>query len=79
MPRMRTIPATIEYFKCQDPETAINTWWLRHQIKLGLIPCHRAGKRFLIDLDTLEKYLAAPPDDNQLNIINTKIRQIKER
>jgi hypothetical protein len=52
----------------QDPDTALNEWWLRHQIKLGLIPCHRAGKRFLVDLDALERYLSAPPELQEVTI-----------
>mgnify|MGYP007011870835 CR=1 FL=1 len=45
LPRMRTIPSAVKYFKTKDPETAVNEWWLRNQIKQGQIPSIQAGKR----------------------------------
>jgi hypothetical protein len=59
--RMRTIPQAVQYFKERDPETAVTEWWLRSQLHNNVIPCHRAGKRILVDLDRLEAYLANPP------------------
>jgi len=76
LPRMRTIPSAIKYFKTKDPETAVNEWWLRKQIKQGLVPSIKAGKRFLVDLDVLERYLSG----SNLNIIpedTNKICKIK--
>lgn len=61
MTRMRTIPQTIDYFKALDPESYINEWYLRGLVKSGALPCHKAGKRFLINLDALEDYLSNPP------------------
>ena len=79
LPRMRTIPITIEYLKTLDPDTALNEGWLRHQIKIGLISCHKAGKRFLIDLDALEQYLGNPPLENQDLQDKGKVRKISDR
>lgn len=73
---MRTIPLTIEYLKTLDPDTAINEGWLRNQIRTGVLSCHKAGKRFLIDLDALEQYLSNPPLENQYTQDKNKIRKI---
>jgi excisionase family DNA binding protein len=54
---MRTIKQTIEYFKKQDQETALTEWGLRQMILKGEIKYHKAGNKYLINLDYLEKYL----------------------
>lgn len=64
MTRMRTIAQTIAHFRAQDPDTYINEWYLRGLVKGGAIPCHKAGRRILINLDALEAYLANPPAEN---------------
>ena len=78
-PKLRTIPKALKYFRDRDPNTAITENWLRHQIKRGLIPCHRAGKRYLIDVDWLDHYFSNPPKIHSDNRVNSTIRQIVDR
>jgi len=61
LPRIRTIKQSIKSIKEQDPESCISEWWLRQLIKSDKIKCHRAGNRYLLDLDYLENYLKNPP------------------
>ena len=68
MARMRTILATIRYFKETDPETAVTENFLRSQIKLGNIKAVKAGNRYLLNLDLLEEYLASPKQEENENI-----------
>jgi len=74
--RMRTIPQAIEYLKEKDPDSCVNEWWLRTQLKRGAFPYHKAGKRFLIDLDALEQFLANPPAEKPEEDTQTKIRRV---
>jgi hypothetical protein len=61
VPRMRTIPATIEYLKAEDPGTSITAFWVRKMVLSGQLPSHKAGSRYLINLDWLLSYLETPP------------------
>lgn len=77
--RMRTVPETVAYFKAQDPGSYVNEWWLRGLIQSGAIPYHRAGKRFLLNLDALETYLDNPPVVHEEIPTYGKIRRISGR
>lgn len=55
--RMRTVKATVEYFKQQDPETPVNEYMLRRLIKQNKIPVVNAGNKVLINLDRFIEYL----------------------
>lgn len=57
MPRIRTLTETYQYIKKMDSETAITPNALRRMVVSGQIPCVKAGKKYLIDLDTLLEYL----------------------
>lgn len=61
MSRMRTIKQAIQSIKEQDPETCFSEWWLRQIVKSGKLKCHRAGNRYLIDMDFLDEFLKNPP------------------
>lgn len=64
MPRLRTLSETYDYIKELDPETAITPNALRRMVVSGHIPCVRAGKKYLIDLDILFEYLKGTrPED----------------
>lgn len=63
MPRMRTISQTMDYLKQKDPGSAVSEWWLRQNLKAGKIKHHRAGNKFLINLDALEEFLRNPPEE----------------
>lgn len=76
MTRMRTIQQTIDYLKAQDADTAVTEYWLRGLLASGVIPYHKAGKKFLVNLDALEQYLAKPPEEPVIESGEGKIRQI---
>lgn len=61
MARMRTITQTLEYLKNKDEGTAVTEFWLRNLLNSGAVPYHKAGKKFLVNLDALEHYLENPP------------------
>jgi len=61
MPRMRTITQAVQQIKQDDPASCISEWWLRQLVKSDKLKCHRAGNRYLIDMDLLEEYLRNPP------------------
>lgn len=61
MARMRTITQTVQQIKQNDPESCISEWYLRKIVKSGKLKCHRAGNRYLIDMDCLDEYLKNPP------------------
>jgi hypothetical protein len=63
MTRMRTLTETINHIKQTDPETAVTANALRRMVICGQVPHIKAGKKYLIDLDTLFEYLkGAPPE-----------------
>lgn len=57
MPRMRTIKEAIRYIKETDPDTALTEHALRGMVNTGQIPHVPAGRKFLLDLDSLDEYL----------------------
>lgn len=78
MARMRTIKQTMEYLKEQDENTAMTEWNLRQLVKSGQLKTHRAGNKYLINLDFLEKYLNSPEQEEveSFNGYGT-LRQVK--
>lgn len=58
MARMRTISQTMKYLKEKDPDTSITEWWLRSMLRSGELKSHRAGNKYLVNLDYLELYLS---------------------
>ena len=57
---MRTIDETYHYIKQQDPDTAITKYALRQMVINHVIPSVMSGKKYLINIDALDKYLEAP-------------------
>lgn len=66
MPRMRTIKQAIQTIKDMDPGSCFSEWWLRQLVKSGKLKCHRAGNRYLIDMDYLDEYLKTPQVDETI-------------
>ena len=60
LPRMRTIPQTVQELKKEDENTAITEHSLRRLVKCGVIPCVTTGRKVLICLDTVMDYLGKP-------------------
>lgn len=79
MARMRTIKQTMEYLKEQDSNTAITEWGLRQLVKSRKLKTHRAGNKYLINLDYLIEYLNNPPTEEQEESENSygTLRQVK--
>jgi len=64
LPRLRTLTETYNYIKGMNNETAITPNALRRMVVSGKIPCVRAGKKYLIDLDVLFEFLkGTKPED----------------
>jgi excisionase family DNA binding protein len=59
LPRMRTAPAYVAECKAEDPQTPVNVHYVRQLIALGVIPYVKAGKKFLINADAVDAYLAS--------------------
>lgn len=61
MRRMRRLSQAIDEIKKEDPNTALTLWHLRQLVSSGELPCHRAGRTTLIDLDLLSEVLEGKP------------------
>lgn len=57
MLRMRTIPEAAAELKANDPQTAVTPYAIRQMVLSGTIPCIYAGKKRLINMDILERFL----------------------
>ena len=57
MPKIRTLTEAYNCIKEQDEGTAITPYALRRMVLSGKVPCTKAGKKYLIDMDVLFEYL----------------------
>lgn len=60
IPRMRTVKEAAAELKELDPHTALSEWRIRELALSGVLPRVQAGKKLLINLDTLIEYLNDP-------------------
>lgn len=60
IPRMRTIKEAAAEMKQLDEHTAMTEWHIRQLALSGVLPRVKAGKKYLINLDTLFEYLENP-------------------
>lgn len=58
MTKLRTITQAAEYFRVCDPETALTKTAIRRLVVNGTIPTVRAGNKYLVSLETLERYFS---------------------
>ena len=86
MKRIRTIKQAIELIKSQDPDTAISEFHLRQLVIQKKLICHKAGSKYLIDMDKLEavlsgdEYPSIPQFMTNLKDFEpNKVRKIEER
>ena len=63
IPRMRTIKEAVAELKTFDNHTAITEYHIRQLALNGVLPRVKAGKKYLINLDTLIEYLENPTAD----------------
>ena len=60
IPRMRTVKEAAQEIKQLDSGTAMTEWRIRELALSGVLPRVQAGKKLLINLDTLFEYLENP-------------------
>ena len=60
IPRMRTVKEAAAEIKQLDANTALSEWRIRELALSGVLPRVQAGKKLLINLDTLFGYLENP-------------------
>ena len=63
--RMRTINEAAAWLREIDPETAFTPTALRRLVISGTLPSVRIGSKYLINLDTLEAFLAGSAAQQQ--------------
>ena len=63
MPRMRTVNEAARELKALDPHTAMTAYHIRCLCLTGTLPTVKAGKKILLNLDTLIEYMQDPHAD----------------
>ena len=58
LPRMRTAAQLAAEYKKKDSGTAVTVYFLRQLIRDGKVPFVKAGKKFLINADAVDAFLA---------------------
>lgn len=76
VPKMRTIKECINEIKELDPHTAVTEYNLRKLTITGVIPRVKAGKKYLIDLDTVLEYLQNPTAEKFKQNNNTAVNSV---
>jgi len=64
--RLRTQKELMAEIRDLDPNTALTPYALRRLVLSGKIPTVRSGRRYLIDADCIEEYLAYEPSGQGL-------------
>ena len=77
--RMRTISEAARYIKGIDPESALTETAIRRMLKIGELPCVRAGNKYLVNLDKLIEHLNHPELLVELAPVHSGIRKIPEK
>ena len=54
---MRGLPKAVGELRAKDPETCISVCVLRRWAKEGKVKSVKTGKNFLVNMDTLERYM----------------------
>lgn len=60
IPRMRTVKEAAAEIRQLDAHSALTEWRIRELALSGVLPRVQAGKKLLINLDTLFEYLENP-------------------
>lgn len=76
MLRMRTINEAHAELKAADPDTALTPHFIRQLILSGSVPHVKAGNKYLVELDALERYLSNPtpaaPDAPAIRMVSER-------
>ena len=75
--RMRTIKQAVGEIKQEDPRSCVSEWYLRQLVKSGKLKCHKAGNKYLLDLDSLEEFLKNPPVIDKLGPQSGTLRRVQ--
>lgn len=75
--RMRTLSEVMEHIRENDPQTSITPWGLRRMVLEGLIPHVAVGRKRLIDIDMLDKYLSQTIQSHQKEPAYGQIRRVQ--
>ena len=57
MVRTRTIREAAAYFRESDPDTCLTETAIRTLLRTGVVPCAHVGRKYLVTLESLERYL----------------------
>ncbi|MDE7219771.1 MAG: helix-turn-helix domain-containing protein [Oscillospiraceae bacterium] len=57
MVRTRTIKEATAYFREKDPQTSLTETAIRMLLRSGAVPSVKVGKKYLVTLEVLERYL----------------------
>ena len=60
IPRLRTVAETARELKEMDPHTGMTAYHVRRLCLDGVIPTVKAGKKILLNFDTLLEYMQDP-------------------
>lgn len=60
IPRMRTVQEAARELKALDDHTAMTPYHIRRLCLDGILPTVKAGKKILLNLDTLLEYMTDP-------------------
>lgn len=63
IPRMRTVHEAAQELKAIDEHTAVTEHHIRQLVISGVLPRIQAGRKLLINFDTLIEYLQNPTSD----------------
>lgn len=63
IPRMRTVAEAAKELKAMDEHTAVTEYHIRQLALSGVLPRVQAGRKLLINFDTLIEYLQNPTLD----------------
>ncbi len=67
MTTVRTIKETIKELKAIDPGCQLTEWQLRQLVKEEKIPAMMAGKKALLSVETVKRYLEEQLGGGKLN------------
>lgn len=79
VPRMRTVTEAAQELKALDEHTAMTPYHIRRLCLEGVLPTVRAGKKILLNLDTLIEYMTDPTADkfqSRPAVVQNGIRRI---
>lgn len=73
MVRTRTIREAAAYFRESDPDTCLTEAAIRTLLRTGVVPCARVGRKYLVTLESLERYLECGSSEiNQKTVPKSK-------